>query len=69
MKIRIANHIEIFLKQISNLKTLTILSFSNNMCNAQHWQELITSSLQYLYDFRFAFCYYYENQINEFIDK
>ncbi|CAF4077940.1 unnamed protein product, partial [Rotaria sp. Silwood1] len=32
-------------------------------------QELITSSLPYLHDFRFAFCYYYENKTNEFIDK
>ncbi|CAF2843861.1 unnamed protein product [Rotaria sp. Silwood2] len=44
-------------------------SFSNNMCNAYYWQELITSSLPYLHDLRFAFCYYYKNKTKEFIDK
>ncbi|CAF4646669.1 unnamed protein product [Rotaria sp. Silwood2] len=47
---------EIFVKQIPNLKSLTIHSKNNiNMINAYKWKNLIQSSLLYLNIFKFRF--------------
>lgn len=48
---------ELFVKQMSNLKSLTISNsyFNNDLIDATRWEKLITSSLLYLNKFKFKF--------------
>jgi hypothetical protein len=59
-----------FVKQIPNLKSLTISSLNNmDMINADRWENLIKSSLPYLDIFKFKFSCYCNNNQNRMIDK
>lgn len=56
-----------FLKNIPNLKALTITSAYENIINAYDWEELITSSIKSLKNFQFQFLYFHHKKINEYI--
>lgn len=62
---------EIFIKQIPNLKYLTISCFHNtDIIDACQWEHLITFFLPYLKIFKFRFrCFMFDNDKNIIIDK